>query len=143
MIKLSVAIAVLASPVLAESLIAARVIRPNAIIEHQDIAIADNAIPGALSSDANIVGMEATVTLYPGRPILASQIRERALIERNQVVRLLYRQGGLTIEIEARALSRAAAGETVRMMNLESKNTISGRVMSDGSVQVPFERALN
>ena len=36
--------------------------------------------------------MEAKVALYPGRPILASQLGAPALVERNAVVRMAYRE---------------------------------------------------
>ena len=51
-------------------------------------------------------------------------------------MRLSYASGPLTIVTEGRALDRAAAGEPVRVMNLASKQTVTGTVAPDGSVEV-------
>jgi flagellar basal body P-ring formation protein FlgA len=57
-------------------------------------------------------------------------------IERNQLVTLIYLSGGLAISTEARALARGAEGDAVRVMNLNSRNTVTGRIGSDGAVYV-------
>lgn len=59
-----------------------------------------------------------------------------AIIERNDLVTLIFRQGVLTIAAEGRALGRGAAGEAVRVMNLSSRTTVTGRIKQDGSVEV-------
>ncbi len=76
------------------------------------------------------------MALYPGRPILVSQIRAPALVERNAVVRMSYATGPLEIVTEGRALERGAAGDPVRVMNLASRQTVTGTVSPDGSIKV-------
>lgn len=125
-----------------EALVAARVVRPNAVIVPDDIAIIENSIPGALSAKDDVVGLEARITLYPGRPILAAHVGPAAIIQRNQPITLVYQHGGLSIETEARALSRGAAGDVVRVMNLASRATVSGTVLSDGTVIVNAQRDM-
>ena len=83
------------------------------------------------------LGMEARVTLYAGRPIPLASLAPPAQVERNQLVTLVFRQGGLEIRAEGRALARGAPDETVRVMNLASRNTLSGRVAGPGLVFVP------
>ncbi|NNE78739.1 MAG: flagellar basal body P-ring formation protein FlgA [Silicimonas sp.] len=128
--------AVAASSAGAEMLTVARVIRPQALIAPEDISVTAASIPGALGPAADIVGLEAKVTLYPGRPILPGHVGPPALVERNQSVLIVFQTGALTILADARALSRGAVGDTVRVMNLASRTTISGQVQSDGSVIV-------
>ena len=70
------------------------------------------------------------------RAILTSQIGAPALVERNQLVRMTYAQGTLSIVTEGRALDRAGAGELVRVMNLASRKTVTGTVAEDGSIEV-------
>lgn len=120
----------------AETLTATRMIRPATVIAASDLTVTDVAVPGALGADTDIVGLEARVMLYPGRPIRAGDVGPAALVERNEPVQLIYRQGRLTILAEGRALSRGAAGETVRVMNLASRITVSGQVEMNGSVLV-------
>ena len=93
-------------------------------------------MPGAVGAIELAVGQEAKVALYPGRPILESQLGAPALVERNAVVRMIYADGPLRIVTEGRALDRAAAGEAVRVMNLASRQTVTGTVAPDGSIEV-------
>jgi flagella basal body P-ring formation protein FlgA len=130
-------VAVLAAgAVLAQSVQPVRAIRSQTLLQADDLALVDETVPGALGSVEAAVGKEAKVALYPGRPILETQVGDPALIERNQVVRMTYMRGPLNIVTEGRALDRAAAGEPVRVMNLASRQTVSGTVAADGSIVV-------
>ena len=124
------------APVLSDALTATRVVRANSVIALTDLAVSDASIPGALTSKSEIVGKEARVTLYPGRPIMASHVGPAALVTRNQPVTLIFVQGGLSIATEGRALSRGGVNDTVRVMNLESRTTVIGKVRADGTIQV-------
>ena len=119
-----------------DTLVAMKMIRPNSVISSEDVGIGTNEVPGAINSGTDIIGLEARVTLYPGQPIMPSQVGPAAIVERNQPVKLIFQQGGLIIETEARALSRGAVGDVIRVMNLSSRATISGRIQYDGSVKV-------
>ena len=122
---------------LAEVLVAARTLRPGAPITTGDLArTRGTSPPGAASHPDEVIGLEARVTLYAGRPIPLASLTEPALVERNQLVSLLFTAGGLEIRAEGRALGRGGAGETIRIMNLASRSTISGRVAGPGLVAV-------
>lgn len=113
-----------------------RAVRSQSVIEADDLVLAEGAVPGGIETIAEAVGMEAKVALYPGRAILASQIGPPALVERNALVKLNYMKGPLSISTDGRALDRAAVGEPVRVMNLQSRQTVTGTVAVDGSVEV-------
>jgi flagellar basal body P-ring formation protein FlgA len=123
-------------PALADSLVAARTIRAQAVLGPEDVTLVAAAIPGALTSADGAIGLEARVAIYAGRPILANSIGPAAIIDRNQLVTLIFTRGGLTIAAEGRALGRGGVGDTVQVMNLASRNTMSGRIAPDGSVLV-------
>ena len=120
----------------AESLVATRTIRSQAIITPSDLALVSKAYPGALQTTQQAIGMEARVMLFAGRPIHPSDIGPAALVERNQIVSVVFSRGGLTITTEARAMGRGGVGDAIRVMNLGSRNTVTGQVMSDGTVRV-------
>lgn len=120
----------------ADSLTTTRVIRPDTILELQDITVLAKDFPGAVTPDESIIGLEARNTLYPGRPIRSIDVGPVALVKRNQHVKLVFRQGTLTIATEARALERGTVGDFVRVMNLASRSTVFGQVALDGSVIV-------
>ena len=125
-----------AGAVLAQSVTPVRTIRSQTVLQAADLTLVEASVPGGIAAIEAAVGQEAKVALYPGRPILASQLRAPALVERNAVVRMSYVSGPLRIVTEGRALDRAAAGEPVRVMNLASKQTVSGVVATDGTIEV-------
>jgi len=125
-----------AGPALAESLVAARNLPAQTLIAPGDVMQVEAVIPGALGQPAEAVGLETKVAIYAGRPVRAGDIGPAALIERNAIVALEYRAGGLVIRAEGRALARGGVGETIRVMNLESKTTVSGRIGADGLILV-------
>ena len=119
-----------------QSVTVVRAVRSQSVLEAEDLALVDGATPGGIDSVEAAIGLEARVALYPGRPILMSQIGAPAAVERNGIVKLSYVNGPLSITTEGRALDRAAAGQPVRVMNLQSKQTVTGIVTPDGSVEV-------
>jgi flagella basal body P-ring formation protein FlgA len=125
-----------AVPAPADTVVAARTIRSLSLIGAEDLALVAGEVAGAATRLNEVVGLEARVILYPGRPIRLDQLGMPAVVERNQVVTLVYRAGGLTIETEGRALARAGVGDSLRVMNLASKKTVTGRVSDDGAVEV-------
>lgn len=121
-------------PAMADSVVATRTIPARATVQAADVTLVSADIPGALTDARLAIGQEARVAIYAGRPINAASLTQAALVERNQIVRLRVSVGGLFIETEGRALSRAALGEAVRVMNLSSHAALTGRVADDGSV---------
>lgn len=120
----------------ADTVVAARTIRAHAIISEADISLLAEANESAFSRSADVIGQEAQTTLYAGRPILFEDIGPPALVTRNQIVRIEYQSAGLRIVTEARALQRGAAGDRIRIMNLDSKATLFGRIQENGTIRV-------
>jgi flagella basal body P-ring formation protein FlgA len=125
-----------AGAVMAQSVTPVRAIRSQSLIGADDVTLDDATVPGGVAALAAVVGREARVTLYPGRPILSGQIGAPALVERNQIVRMHFAQGALSIVTDGRALDRAGVGEIVRVMNLASRQIVTGSVAADGSIEV-------
>jgi flagellar basal body P-ring formation protein FlgA len=120
----------------AQTVTPVRTIRSQTVIAATDLTVTEPATPGALTAIEDALGMEARVTLYAGRPILIGQIGPPARVERNQLVRMTYVEGALSIIADGRTLDRAAAGEFVRVMNLTSRQIVSGLVLDNGTVKV-------
>lgn len=72
-------------PAAAETLVAARTIRAQAILTAEDLNLTPGSTPGALSRPEEAIGLESRVILYAGRPILADQVGPPAL-DRKSVV---------------------------------------------------------
>lgn len=121
---------------MADSLVATRTIRAQRVIAPDDVAMVQADIPGALTSSEDAVGLETKVTLYAGRPIHGADLAQPSVVERNQIVNVIYQVGGLTIRTDGRALERGAAGDMIHVMNLSSHVTVLGSVTPDGSISV-------
>lgn len=128
--------AALPGSAMAETIIAARTVRAHSILTRNDLSLIADNVPGMLISYDEAVGLEAKTILYAGRPIGPEDVGPPAIIERNQLVSLTFQRGTLAIHTDARALSRAGIGDTVRVMNLNSKNIVTGIVAPDGGVYV-------
>lgn len=126
----------MAHAALADVLVPVRTIRAKEIISAEDLVFKNVAVLGALSDPSAVVGQEARVALYAGRPVRSGDIGPPALVERNDLVKLKFRHGVLTIETEGRSLGRGAEGEFIRVMNLSSRATVTGRITADGSIEV-------
>lgn len=120
----------------AGSLTTRRIIKAGEVLTAQDVQPMETTINGALQEPEDAIGQEARVTLYPGRPIMFQAIGKTRIIARNEIVRLNYISANIAITTEGRALSAGSVGETIRIINLGSRNTVSGRVMPDGSINV-------
>lgn len=127
---------VLAFPVFADTVISARTIRPNQIITEMDVTFSAGELTTGYARLSDVIGQEARVALYAGRPILLGDIGPPAVIVRNQIVGLRYNSNGINISTEGRALERGAVGDRVRVMNLGSRATIFGQVLDDGTIEV-------
>lgn len=136
MIRVGLALCLLAQSAGAEALVATRNIRPKDVITAEDVSVKDITIAGTLTAPEQVIGQEARVVLYAGRPIRQGDIGAPALVERNQVVPLIYAGAALMISTEGRALDRAGAGETIRVMNLSSRSTVSAIITAEGKAHV-------
>lgn len=121
---------------LAEALVATRVIRPQEIITLADMTLEPINIQAGVTDPTLLVGQEARNAIYAGRPIRLGDVGPAAIIERNQVIPLVYQQNGLTISTEGRALQRGAIGDHIRVMNLASRSNLVARIGNDGAVYV-------
>ncbi|GAB4267503.1 MAG: flagellar basal body P-ring formation chaperone FlgA [Pararhodobacter sp.] len=122
----------------ADVVVAARTLRAGTEISAGDIALSPDHPPlGAASHPDEVLGQEARVTLYAGRPIPLASLGPPALVDRNQLVTLVFLRGGLEIRAEGRALGRGAEGDGIRVMNLASRTTVSATVIGPALVSVP------
>jgi flagella basal body P-ring formation protein FlgA len=126
----------LATSAQAQTVVAKSTIRSKSVIGPGDIAQIDRALTGTIQDADLVIGMEARTMLYPGRPIRVSDIGPPAIVTRNQIVILIYSSGGLTIQAEGRSLERGGAGDVVRVLNVTSKNPVTGTITPNGHIKV-------
>ena len=92
--------------------------------------------PAVVFRASEIEGKVAKRTLLPGRYIPANALREAWLVEQGTSVQVMFVSGPLTITATAVTLQSGAAGDFVRVRNIDSGKIVSGTVMADGSIRV-------
>jgi flagellar basal body P-ring formation protein FlgA len=85
---------------------------------------------------AALIGKMAKRTLLPGRLIATIAVENPRAVSNGAQIKLIYRDGPLSIVTFAMALDNGAVGDTIRVRNADSGTIISGVIMPDGSVSV-------
>jgi flagella basal body P-ring formation protein FlgA len=111
-------------------------IRAGTVISYSDVTLLDENIPGVLTEMQEVIGREAKVNLYPGRPIRIQDIGSPTIIRRNSRVQIIYRTDLLRIVVDGRALSPAGLGESVQVMNSASRMTVVGMAVGPNLVEI-------
>lgn len=128
-----------ARPAGAEIVVATRTIRAQEVIAQGAVRLDPRRVGGAAAALEEVIGRETQVAIYAGQPVMAAQLADPALVERNQRVDLVYDHAGLRITTEGRAMTRGAAGDRIRVMNLSSHSLLSGTIGPDGRIDVSPE----
>jgi len=91
---------------------------------------------GALSQPEQLVGLAARRALTAAQPIRAADLMKPELVRQNETVTVYYETAGLTLSVRGKALESGAEGDTVNVLNIQSKRTMQGTVVGLGRVSV-------
>lgn len=127
---------IFASPLMADIVVPTRTIRADAVILENDVTLSGGQDADVFDQLNQVIGQEARVVLYAGRPIRFDEIGPPAIVYRNQIVSAYFESAGVRIATEVRALERGGTGDIIRVMNLASRATIFGQIVPDGSIQI-------
>lgn len=99
--------------------------------------IARNQLPpDAVHDAAALIGMSAKRRLVAGRPVRSFDIERPKIVRRNDIVTIVYSVPGLVLKASGRALDDGALGDSVAVLNTQSKRVITGAVRAPGEVSV-------
>ena len=82
------------------------------------------------------IGMEVKRALKAGQPLLASDLKQAALIRKGEPVKLVYVSAGVRLSVDGVAQSEAAKGEPVRVLNSYSRRTVEAVAEATGEARV-------
>lgn len=116
--------------------VAAEIIPSQGIISATQVVVVNGELEGTYASEDDVIGLEARINIYPGRPIRTSDLQHPTIVERNEIVTLRYNIGSLLIITEGRALDRAGTGERIRVQNTTSRTGLTGVVIGPGLISV-------
>jgi flagella basal body P-ring formation protein FlgA len=81
-----------------------------------------------------ILGKKLKSNLEAGSPIYLHDVEPLYLVKRGDRVRLYVKSGTVSVETVAKALDYGALGDIIRVINLDSRKTISAKVAGKGAV---------
>lgn len=94
-------------------------------------------IPAAVAFRAeDLDGKVARRTLLPNRYVPVNSLREAYLVEQGAPVQVVFETGGMTISATAICLQSGAAGDVVKVRNLDSGKMFTAIVTGNGTVRV-------
>jgi flagella basal body P-ring formation protein FlgA len=92
----------------------------------------------------SVPAIESCADYTFNRPVPANRIlnwhdlSRRALVRRGQVIEVAAIDGTLSITMKALAMENGAAGETVKVRNMDSKKEFNALVVADSRAQIRF-----
>lgn len=135
-------LASIAAPALAEdppAVFAKRALRVGALVTAADVELRplpDHRAAGVASSLDAVIGHEVRRNLYVNRPVLNEDVGVPTVVHRNSLVTLAYGNGGLELTAMGRAIDSAGLHELIRVVNIDSRVTVVGKVTGPGTVRV-------
>lgn len=122
--------------------ITARALKKGDVIAQGDLAYSDRdraESPGDAVRDLEaMVGLRAKRALAGDQLLREGDFEPVPVVERGDRVMLVLQSGALMIQATGQAKERGAAGDWIRVVNLDSKRELTGRVDRDGRVHVAF-----
>ncbi|WP_194482667.1 flagellar basal body P-ring formation chaperone FlgA [Bradyrhizobium sp. CCBAU 53338] len=82
------------------------------------------------------VGMQLRRPMRAGTPIRVADIAKPELVSRDQSVTVIYQVPGIYLTTRGKAIDNGAEGDTVNVLNLQTKRTLTGIVTGRGQVTV-------
>lgn len=92
---------------------------------------------GAIADPAQFGDKQLSRPVGVGQPLLRDQFRDRQIVSSGDMVKLVYTGRGFAVTTQARALSAATDGQSVRVVT-DSGRTVSGTARPGRTVELKF-----
>ncbi len=91
---------------------------------------------GAITDMNAAVGLAARHQLRPGQPLHDSDLMKPEIVQRSETVTIVYQVPGLTLTLRGQAQDSGALGDTIGVLNAETKRVVDGVISGPGRVTV-------
>ena len=91
-----------------------------------------------IPAESDPSSFDVTQSIPAGRPLTRRDVIERPVVRKGQVVEVVAQQGLLAVIMKALALESGAAGDLIKLRNLDSRKEFTGQVLHESKVQVHF-----
>lgn len=120
--------------------VVSRAIERGAVIKDSDLEVERRPraeIGRDLVADRELaVGLAARKSLRPGQPLRNAELMKPELVQRNEIVTLVFEIPGVRLTVRGKATESGAEGDTISVVNEQSKRTLQGTVIGHGRVVV-------
>jgi flagellar basal body P-ring formation protein FlgA len=90
----------------------------------------------ALSDPSAVVGLAARHQLHPGQPLSTADVMKPEIVVRNDTVTIVYQVPGVTLTLRGQAQDNGALGDTIAVLNVESKRVVQAVISGPDRVTV-------
>jgi flagellar basal body P-ring formation protein FlgA len=88
------------------------------------------------AAPAAAIGLAARHALRPGQPLAAADLMKPEMVARGDTVTLTYQAPGIMLTLRGQAQDSGALGDSIRVLNLETKRVVQGVISGAGRVTV-------
>lgn len=117
-----------------------RNVMPGETIQQSDLAwikYPTNRLNGrSILSSSELVGMTVRRPARTDKPITASDIVAPVAIEKGDAVTMVVRTRAMVLTAAGRALENGGIGDTIRILNPKSRQTVDAKIIRTGQVEV-------
>jgi flagella basal body P-ring formation protein FlgA len=125
--------------------VTAQALARGALIKSSDVAIERRPkaqVPAdALGSDAQVVGLAVRQATPAGQPLRRGELTKPEMVHRDDNVTLVYEVPGILLTTRGKALEAGAEGDTISVVNTQTKQTIQGIVSGPNRVTITASTA--
>lgn len=116
----------------------ARSIAAGEIVQPEDLVWGKAAMaPADAPNDPDaVVGLAARRALRSGAAVAGRDVSAPMVIKTNEIVTISYENQGISLALQAKALSGGAVGEMINVQNVTSKKTVQAVVTGPGQAAV-------
>ena len=94
----------------------------------------------ALAPAVEVAGLAAKRALRAGQPLRTSDLTKPEIVQRNDMVMLQFIAPGIVLTMRGQAMDGGAEGDTISVLNAQSKRTVQGVITAPGRVTVTSAR---
>ena len=127
--------------IVADFVVAARPLAQGQVIADSDLSRQNGDLSdlpsGVLTDERQAVGRTATMPIPAGRPMRADMLKQAAVVQQGQSVKVISQGPGFQVANEGRALNSAVEGQVVQV-RLGNGQIISGIARGPGQVVVTY-----
>lgn len=102
-----------------------------------------DVVTDALTKPEHVVNQAARRALRNGQTLRAADLMKPQIIARDDAVTIVFRSKAITLTLRGKAMGNGAEGETISVLNPQSKRVVQATVTAPGVVTINEAASLN